>query len=221
MRRINVTTEKKVVGVSIKASKYYSERVIYAAPVNGILKLVNNRYLSTDLITWANALEPTAGIEIHFYHKHLDISSFDNQFKASELKGSIMVLDEPLYIKFPTNLDRSWTPENVHMSSWLIMLPRKFSGEKKVIEEHINKIYSWAEYLFPNFKDTIINQRIIIANPMNAAMLKIDQSRKYRVDFVSDTIRGLYFVGDTTKGEGCSSDIAFSSAMKLFDILNQ
>ncbi len=54
---------------------------------------------------------------------------------------------------------------------------------------------------------------------INANMLIPSQSKPHRPDIKSADIENLYFVGDTTRGDGCSGDIAFSSAMKLVEMV--
>jgi phytoene dehydrogenase-like protein len=39
------------------------------------------------------------------------------------------------------------------------------------------------------------------------------------VKIKSEAVKNLYFVGDTTQGDGCSGDIAFSSALKLDEMV--
>jgi phytoene dehydrogenase-like protein len=52
---------------------------------------------------------------------------------------------------------------------------------------------------------------------MNGTVLTPRQSKPNRPDMVCKEIKGLYFVGDTVRGDGCSGDISFSSAMKVAD----
>jgi hypothetical protein len=43
------------------------------------------------------------------------------------------------------------------------------------------------------------------------------QSKPHRPDIECPTLKGLYLIGDTVRGDGCSGDISFSSVMKAAD----
>ena len=55
---------------------------------------------------------------------------------------------------------------------------------------------------------------------INGVLLLPEQSYAHRPAVISKDIQGLYFAGDTTQGEGCSGDIAFSSAMKVAEAIS-
>lgn len=63
----------------------------------------------------------------------------------------------------------------------------------------------------------VVEERKIIVPVMNGNVLTPAQSKPHRPDIKCATIEGLYFIGDTVKGDGCSGDISFSSAMKATD----
>jgi hypothetical protein len=69
--------------------------------------------------------------------------------------------------------------------------------------------------LLPN----LIRERKLVIPVMNGNVLTPGQSYPHRPDVACDTVQGLFFVGDTVRGEGCSADISFSSAMKAADII--
>jgi phytoene dehydrogenase-like protein len=52
---------------------------------------------------------------------------------------------------------------------------------------------------------------------MNGNVLTPAQSKPHRPDIQCPGIKGLYLIGDTVRGDGCSGDISFSSAMKAVD----
>ena len=66
----------------------------------------------------------------------------------------------------------------------------------------------------------VVRERKLFVPVLNGNMLMTRQSYPHRPDIASKDISRLYFVGDTTRGEGCSGDIAFSSALKLSETLS-
>ncbi|HHO76753.1 MAG TPA: hypothetical protein ENN05_10050 [Deltaproteobacteria bacterium] len=54
---------------------------------------------------------------------------------------------------------------------------------------------------------------------MNGCVLTPAQSRPHRPEIKCPSIKGLFFAGDTVRGDGCSGDISFSSAMKVADAI--
>jgi len=63
----------------------------------------------------------------------------------------------------------------------------------------------------------VVEERKLVVPVRNCNVLTPAQSKPHRPDIVCSTIEGLYFIGDTVKGDGCSGDISFSSAMKAVD----
>ena len=63
----------------------------------------------------------------------------------------------------------------------------------------------------------VIEERKIVVPVINGNILTPVQSKPHRQDVECSTIKGLYFIGDTVHGDGCSGDISFSSAMKAAD----
>jgi hypothetical protein len=99
------------------------------------------------------------------------------------------------------------------------MLPWHFDGDHNVVKEAEEKLKNTISAVFPNFLPMVVEQRKIIATVMNGNVLTPAQSKPYRPDIQCPTMQGLYFIGDTVRGDGCSGDISFSSAMKAVDII--
>jgi hypothetical protein len=97
------------------------------------------------------------------------------------------------------------------------MLPWHFDGDKKIIEQAEKRLKSAISTVFPNFIPMVVEERKIVVPVMNGNVLTPAQSKPYRPDIQCSTIQGLYFIGDTVRGDGCSGDISFSSAMKAVD----
>jgi phytoene dehydrogenase-like protein len=99
------------------------------------------------------------------------------------------------------------------------MLPWGFDGDKSIVAAAEKRLKNTISAVFPNFPDRVIEERKTVASVMNGTVLTPAQSRPRRPDIPCPTVQGLYFVGDTVRGDGCSGDISFSSAMKAVDLI--
>jgi phytoene dehydrogenase-like protein len=63
----------------------------------------------------------------------------------------------------------------------------------------------------------VVEERKTVVPVMNGNVLTPAQSKPHRPDIECATIKGLYLIGDTVKGDGCSGDISFSSALIAAD----
>jgi phytoene dehydrogenase-like protein len=54
---------------------------------------------------------------------------------------------------------------------------------------------------------------------VNANILVPKQSYPHRPPIACPDVKRLYFIGDTVQSEGCSGDIAFSSALRLAELI--
>jgi len=97
------------------------------------------------------------------------------------------------------------------------MLPWHFDGDRKTVEETEKRLKSIITTIFPDFISRVVRERKIIVPVMNGNVLTPAQSKPHRPDIACPTLIGLYWIGDTVRGDGCSGDISFSSAMKAAD----
>jgi len=93
------------------------------------------------------------------------------------------------------------------------MLPWHFGGDMKAVEQAEKTLKNTISEIFPDFMSMIVEERKTIVPVMNGNVLTPDQSKPHRPDIACPAIKGLYFIGDTVKGDGCSGDISFSSAL--------
>jgi phytoene dehydrogenase-like protein len=128
-------------------------------------------------------------------------------------------VDIPIWARFQSNTDPSLTPRGACLSTWGIMLPWGFDGDLTVVENTEHRLKAAIAGIFPDFLPGLVKERKLVVPVLNGNILKPAQSKPHRPWVVCDTINGLYFVGDTVKGDGCSGDISFSSALKVFDII--
>ncbi|HEY9162928.1 MAG TPA: NAD(P)/FAD-dependent oxidoreductase [Desulfomonilia bacterium] len=197
-------------GVVTNNGIYNANRVVFAARLPLLLDIIDNSLLSNKLVSYAKNLENSSGLSIDFI----------THGPASSIKGSILGVDIPIWAKFQSNTDASFTPKDKYLSTWGIMLPWKYDGDPAVAEKTEKKLKSTISHFFPGFLPNIVKERKIVANVMNGNVLTPGQSKPKRPRVVCDTVQGLYFVGDTVRGDGCSGDISFSSAIKVADTIS-
>jgi phytoene dehydrogenase-like protein len=199
----------KIAGVKTVNGKYESGRVVFAARLPLITDILDRSFLSKKLQSYIDNLENSSGLTIDFITRG----------PVTNIKGSIVGADIPIWAKFQSNTDPSLTPKDMFLSTWGIMLPWKFDGDPAVVDKAEKRLKDTISNVLPGFLPNIIRERKLVANVMNGNVLTPAQSKPNRPRVVCDTVKGLYFVGDTVKGDGCSGDISFSSAMKVSDII--
>jgi phytoene dehydrogenase-like protein len=199
-----------VKGVLTKNGSYDAKRVVFAARLPLLLELLDRNLLSKSLISYIQNLENSSGLSIDFI----------TQGPACDINGSILGVDIPIWAKFQSNSDPSCTPKDKYLSTWGIMLPWKFDGDPAVVEKTEKRMKDTISAILPGFLPNVEKERKIVANIMNGNVLTPRQSKPKRPWVVCNTIKGLYFVGDTVKGDGCSGDISFSSAIKVAEIIS-
>jgi phytoene dehydrogenase-like protein len=205
-----IVENRQVKGVTTKNGKYEAKRVVLAARLPLLPELVDKSLLSDSLVSYINNLENSSGLTIDFI----------TQGPASDIKGSILGVDIPIWAKFQSNSDPSYAPKDKYLSTWGIMLPWKFDGDPAAVEKTEKKMKDTISKILPGFLPNVVKERKVVANIMNGNVLTPRQSKPNRPWVVCDTIKGLYFVGDTVKGDGCSGDISFSSAIKVAEIIS-
>jgi phytoene dehydrogenase-like protein len=97
------------------------------------------------------------------------------------------------------------------------MLPWHFDGDTKTVEQTEKKLKDTISAIFPDFMPMVIEERKTVVPVMNGNVLTPAQSKPHRPDVECTAIKGLYFIGDTVRGNGCSGDISFSSALIAAD----
>lgn len=200
----------RAVGVETAKGRYHAGSVVFAARLPLIFDLIDRDMLSQELTSYIGNLENSSGLTIDFI----------TQSPPSSIKGSILGIDIPIWAKFQSNSDPSFTPKGRYISTWGIMLPWKFDGDPSVVEKSEKRMKDAISEIFPGFLPNISRERRTVVNVMNGNVLTPRQSKPHRPWVVCDTVKGLYFVGDTVKGDGCSGDISFSSAIKVAEIIS-
>jgi len=197
----------RVTGVKTGKATFPAANVIFAARIPLALDLIDQRFLPAAIVNYAGQIENSSGLAIDFI----------TEKPVSNIRASILGVDIPIWARFQSNADRSFTPHGKYLSTWGIMLPWRFNGDINIVRETEQKLKKTIAVLFPHFLPMVVEERKIVVPVMNGNVLTPAQSKPRRPDISCSTISGLYFIGDTVRGDGCSGDISFSSAMKAVD----
>jgi phytoene dehydrogenase-like protein len=203
-----ILTEKgAVMGVKTDKALYNATAVIFAARLPLVLNLIDNRQLPEATLNYAKNIEHSSALTIDFI----------TDGPVTDIRSGILGVDIPIWARFQSNADDSFTPPGKYLSTWGIMLPWRFDGDPKIVEETEAKLKGTISALFPDFMSKVVKERKIVVPVMNGNVMTPAQSKAHRPDVECPTVRGLYLIGDTVRGGGCSGDISFSSAMKAAD----
>ncbi|PKN73989.1 MAG: hypothetical protein CVU52_06915 [Deltaproteobacteria bacterium HGW-Deltaproteobacteria-10] len=202
-----IVANGRVSGVETDRAKYSASNIIFAAKLPFVLNLVDNHRLPKATVDYAKNIENSSGLTIDFITDR----------PVTDIRASLLGVDIPIWARFQSNADDSFTPRGKYLSTWGIMLPWHFNGEKKTVEQAEKRLKSTISAIFPDFMSQVVAERKTVVPVMNGNVLTPAQSRPSRPDIECSTIKGLYFIGDTVKSEGCSGDISFSSALIAAD----
>jgi len=204
-----ITENGAVKAVKTDREIYKAPAVIFAARLPLVPDLIDHALLSAELIDYAKNIENSAGLTIDFI----------TDKPAADIRSGILGIDIPIWARFQSNADSSFAPHGKYLSTWGIMLPWHFDGDKTLIEQAEQRLKSAIAAIFPDFLPMVVAERKIVATVMNGNVLTPAQSKPHRPDIRCASVKGLYFIGDTVRGDGCSGDISFSSAMKAADMI--
>jgi phytoene dehydrogenase-like protein len=202
-----MTENAGVTGVQTDRATYRAKNIIFAARLPLLPDLMVNRLLPKATLDYAKNVENSSSLTIDFITDR----------PVTNIRSSILGVDIPIWARFQSNADASFTPPGKYLSTWGIMLPWHFDGDQKTVEETEKRLKETISTVFPDFMHRVIQERKIVAPVMNGNVLTPAQSKPHRPDIECPTIKGLYLIGDTVRGDGCSGDISFSSAMKAAD----
>ncbi len=199
----------RAMGVRTAESHYEAEHVVYAAPLNGLLKIVDPGLFAPEFVSYVTNIEPSRGLSIDFV--------FDEP--PTDIKGGIIGVDVPMWVKFESNFDDSVAPPGKHLHTWAMLFDRHAPLDNETVRATEKRLKDAADNAIPGYLDKVVGERRIVMPVVNANMLKPEQSYPHRPPIHCPDVTNLHFIGDTTRGRGCSGDISFSSAMMLADSL--
>ncbi len=183
----------------------HADAIIYAAPLQGLFSVIDKRLFKTGFIRQCENLKPTSGVAIDYGLSR----------RISDVKGWLMDVDEGILARFPSNLDPGIAPAGKQISSWFLLLEPEETGDRKVARSRIRQLKAAIKNLYPDFFDSVEFERIMVLPIVDGADLNTHQCRPRRPDLSCREIKNLFFIGDTTSGEGVSGDIAFNSAREV------
>jgi phytoene dehydrogenase-like protein len=201
------TESASVTGVKTDKATYRAETVIFAAWLPLLPDLIDNRQLPKATLDYAKNIEHSSGLTIDFI----------TDGPVTNIHAGILGVDIPIWARFQSNVDDSFTPDGKYLSTWGIMLPWHFDGDQKTVAETEKRLKATISAIFPDFMPRVVRERKVVVPVMNGNVLTPAQSKPHRPEIECPTIKGLYLIGDTVRGDGCSGDISFSSAMKAAD----
>ena len=197
----------KAAGVETDRAKYSAQNIIFATRLPLVLDLIDNLLLPKVTLNYAKNIESSSSLTIDFITDQ----------PVTNIRAGILGVDIPIWARFQSNADDSFTPHGKYISTWGIMLPWHFDGNKKIVGETEKRLRDTISAIFPDFMSMVTEERKTVVPVMNGNVLTPSQSKPHRPDVECLAIKGLYFIGDTVQGDGCSGDISFSSAMKAAD----
>lgn len=204
-----IVEDSQVRGVRTERDTYDTGRVVFAARLPLLFEVADENLFPDEFVGYCKGIE----------HSSCLTYDFITSCPVTDIKGSIFGIDIPIWARFQTNADPTFTPQGRYLSTWGIMLPWGFDGNPHAVEETEKRLKTTIATLFPRFMASLVKERRLIIPVMNGNVLTSRQSKPHRPGIASDHVKGLYLVGDTVRGDGCSGDISFSSAMKAADAI--
>jgi len=196
--------EGRVSGVVAGWELYPADAVVFTPPVQQLFRFVEKDSFPPEFVDYAENLEPTSGVSIDFGLKE----------PVENMEGNIICLDPVVLGSFPSNYDASLAPPGKQLSTWLMIVPYAEAKEGPTLKSALEKLREFIRGIYPDFFDKVEWERPLAYMILDGVHLKVGQTRVDRHDIKSPHVENLFFVGDTARGDGCSGDIAFDSAMK-------
>jgi phytoene dehydrogenase-like protein len=197
------------VGVKTNHGSYRAKNVVFAAPLSGLLKIAPPKLFAPTFVEYASNIRPSRGVSIDFV--------FDEP--VTDITGGILGVDMPLWVKFQSHIDPTIAPPGKCVNTWAMLLPPDAPATLEQADATEARIHRIMEDIIPGCTRKIVRRRRLILPVVNANMLVPKQSYPHRPPIACPDVKRLYFIGDTVQSEGCSGDIAFSSALRLAELI--
>ncbi|MCK7479716.1 MAG: hypothetical protein M0C28_22235 [Candidatus Moduliflexus flocculans] len=135
------------------------------------------RIFSEDFTEYtAKGIEHSSCLSYRFYNQ----LPCDGHQRAASL-----AIDVPVWARFQTNADPTFTPQGRYSSTWGIMLPWGFDGDPEVVEATEKRLKTPIAMLFPNLLPNLIKERrLVIASDERECSHHSSQSRPHRPGIV-------------------------------------
>jgi len=202
-----VIKDKRAVGVETNGGRYEARHIVFAAPVFHLFEVAEEQHFDPAFVTYAKGIESSRGLSIDFV--------FDEP--VTTIKGGIIGVDVPLWVKFQTNIDPTVAPPGKHVHTWGMLFPFGAPLTSRTVAQTEARMKAIMEEVMPGALGKVVRERKLVIPVINANVLKPSQSYPHRPEVVCKDVDGLYLIGDTTRVHGCSGDLSFASAMALTD----
>lgn len=196
-------------GVETDRSRYPAKWVIFTDRLPMLFDVIARDLFPREFVSYCEGIEHSSSLVFDFITDH----------PVTDIRGSILGADAPVWARFQSNTDPGFTPHGKHISTWGIMLPPGFDGDPDIVAQTEKRLKITIAKTFPHLLPNLIKERKLIVPVMNGTVLTPAQSYPHRPGVKCPYIEGLFFAGDTVQGDGCSGDISFSSAMKAADCI--
>lgn len=201
----------KAIGVTAKGRLHLADAVVFTPPIQQLFRFAKKDHFPPEFVGYAESLEPTSGVSIDFGLRK----------PVSDMEGNIICLDPVVLGSFPSNYDETLAPPGRQLSTWLMILPYTEAREGPALKSAMESLREFIKELYPTFFEHVEWERPLAFLILDGVHLKVGQARVDRHDIKSPHIESLFFVGDTARGDGCSGDIAFDSAMKAAPMIKR
>lgn len=187
----------EAIGVKVGEETIESNAVVCAVPVQELQPILPE--------VEVKKLEPTKGVSIDFGLRK----------KVTDIDGLILN-PEPLMMGLITsNFDPSVAPAEKQLGTFFYPLK-----DISKADEAMEKMKKTISDIFPRIWDNLDWERKMVLDIVDGAIPIVSQSVNRRQN-ISSKIKGLFFAGDSTRGEGAGGDIAFDSAIKCANLVKK
>ncbi len=201
----------KAIGVTAGERLHVADAVVFTPPIQQLFRFVKKEHFPPEFVNYAENLEPTSGVSIDFGLRE----------PVTDIEGNIICLDPVVLGSFPSNYDKTLAPAGKQLSTWLMVVPYAEAKKGPTLKSALESLRGFIGNLYPTFFDHVQWERPLAFLILDGVHLKVGQTRMDRHEIKSPHVENLFFVGDTAKGDGCSGDIAFDSAMKAAPMIAQ
>ncbi len=177
--------------------------VIYAAPIQELFNLADEKYFDGEYVGMCKNLRPTSGVNIDFCLRE----------RISDERG-LIYFEEPVVIGiFVSNIAECTAPEGRQLLT--AFSPGDFNDAGKRVKEIREKVLS----AYPEVEDKTEFEEVLPLKLVDGVEVNIDQHRKKRPGVRCLSVKNLYFVGDSLSSKGLGGDIGYNSVIELYGLL--
>ena len=201
--------QRTAISVRTRLADYPARDVVVAMPLFRLFRLIEEDLFDPQFVAYVKNIRFSSGLSMDFVSDE----------PLTDIKGSLLGVDVPLWVKFQSNIDPEAAPPGKHLTTWGMLFEPGAELTSDTVDKAEARIKGIMEEVFPGARAKITHERKLVVPVLNGNMLIPSQSYQHRPGIASKDVAHLYFIGDTTQGEGCSGDVAFSSAIKLAELL--